>query len=61
MQWFEAAKSSISEDLDIIDAMFDQLGIGRLQTSAGAAGGVQYIPDYHMDLSKRRLMILLNF
>nr|WP_289038360.1 pur operon repressor [uncultured Allobacillus sp.] len=55
VKWFGAAKSSISEDLDIIDSMFEQLGIGRLQTSAGAAGGVQYIPDYDMALSKEKI------
>lgn len=43
---FEAAKSSISEDLDIIDRVFSDEGIGRLETIAGASGGVKYIPDY---------------
>ena len=55
VDWFDAAKSSISEDLDIIDAMFQQLGIGSLKTSAGAAGGVQYIPDYEKERSKEKI------
>ncbi|TFB21041.1 pur operon repressor [Filobacillus milosensis] len=42
---YEAAKSSISEDIDIIDGMFQKMGIGELTTVSGAAGGVQYIPD----------------
>lgn len=39
-----ASKSSISEDLDIIDKMFKEEEIGYLQRLPGAAGGVKYIP-----------------
>jgi purine operon repressor len=46
---YHASKSSISEDLDIIDYMFKHEGIGYLQRSAGAAGGVRYIPHYAKD------------
>lgn len=48
---YDAAKSSISEDLDIIDRVFLDEGIGRLETVAGAAGGVKYIPDYSANKS----------
>jgi purine operon repressor len=41
---FGAAKSSISEDLAIIRSVFDKMGLGRVETLAGAAGGVRYIP-----------------
>lgn len=41
---YESAKSSISEDLAIIKENFETLGVGRLQTLAGAAGGVCYLP-----------------
>ncbi|WP_174615337.1 pur operon repressor [Virgibacillus ihumii] len=41
---YQAAKSSISEDLGIVDRVLQEEGIGYLQTSAGAAGGVKYIP-----------------
>lgn len=41
---FKSAKSSISEDLGIIKGAFEHSGIGTLQTIAGAAGGVKYIP-----------------
>jgi purine operon repressor len=41
---FSASKSSISEDLDIIDKMFNQEEIGYLERLPGAAGGVKYIP-----------------
>ena len=41
---YGAAKSSISEDLAIIKEVFEEDGLGELQTLAGAAGGVKYIP-----------------
>lgn len=41
---YEAAKSSISEDLAIIKEVFEEEGTGELQTLAGAAGGVKYMP-----------------
>ena len=41
---FGAAKSSISEDVTIIDDALQQNGLGSLQTIAGAAGGVRYRP-----------------
>lgn len=42
---YDAAKSSISEDLAIVKATFEERGNGRLVTVPGAAGGVKYIPD----------------
>lgn len=41
---YQSAKSSISEDLLIVKSIFEEQGIGTLQTLAGAAGGVKYIP-----------------
>ncbi|MET3700057.1 pur operon repressor [Bacillus oleivorans] len=41
---YEAAKSSVSEDVAIIKETFEQRGFGTLKTVAGAAGGVQYFP-----------------
>ncbi|SMB86553.1 purine operon repressor, PurR [Desulfonispora thiosulfatigenes DSM 11270] len=43
-QMFQAAKSSISEDLTIIKNTLQDIGQGRLETVSGAAGGVQYLP-----------------
>jgi len=40
---FQAAKSSISEDLVIIKNLMNRLEIGRVETIAGASGGVRYI------------------
>ena len=41
---FQAAKSSISEDLTIVKETFEESGAGKLVTVSGAAGGVKYIP-----------------
>lgn len=41
---YGSAKSSISEDLDIIKEVLEEEGIGELVTLTGAAGGVKYVP-----------------
>ena len=41
---FSQAKSSISEDLRIIKAVFEEESIGRIETTHGAQGGVTFIP-----------------
>jgi purine operon repressor len=46
---YSSAKSSISEDLAIIKEVFEERGIGTLQTIAGAAGGVKYQVQASMD------------
>lgn len=38
----DAAKSTISEDIDILRKALDKHGLGELSTIAGAAGGVRY-------------------
>lgn len=43
---YTSSKSSLSEDLNIIDYMFQQEGIGFLKRLPGATGGVKYIPIY---------------
>jgi len=48
---YQAAKSSISEDLAIIKEVFESEGLGELMTVAGAAGGVKYIPKLSKSLS----------
>ncbi|WP_027339785.1 pur operon repressor [Halonatronum saccharophilum] len=42
---FEAAKSTISEDLSIIKRVFNIEKMGKVETVAGAAGGVRFIPN----------------
>lgn len=39
-EMFGAAKSTISEDIEILRASFETFGQGELTTVAGAAGGV---------------------
>ncbi|WP_088051764.1 pur operon repressor [Virgibacillus dakarensis] len=57
---YDAAKSSISEDLVIIDRVLKQEGLGHLQSVAGAAGGVRYIPDYAKEKSGQFIAELMN-
>ena len=55
-EMFGAAKSTISEDIDLVSAAFERFGLGRIETVAGAAGGVRYraIP------SRERTRTVLN-
>ncbi|MBQ8554988.1 MAG: pur operon repressor [Clostridia bacterium] len=39
---FGAAKSTMSEDIDILREVVSQFGLGELETVTGAAGGVRY-------------------
>lgn len=41
---FNAAKSSISEDIVIAKNILEELSLGSIQTIVGAAGGVKYLP-----------------
>ena len=41
---FGAAKSTISEDIASLRQAFDRFAIGRIETLAGATGGVRYAP-----------------
>ena len=41
---FSVAKSSLSEDLAAARTAFDKLELGKLETMAGATGGVRYVP-----------------
>lgn len=45
-------KSSISEDLDIIHAVFEQQGRGLLHRTTGASGGVRFIPKNAKEYSE---------
>ena len=41
---YEAAKSSISEDIAIIKKAFEESGLGDIETVTGASGGVIFTP-----------------
>ena len=56
---YQAAKSSISEDLAIVKETFEENGTGKLVTVSGAAGGVKFIPKV-MESEVRELMALLK-
>ena len=38
------AKSSVSEDIDILRGYFEKYGIGTIETIPGASGGVRFLP-----------------
>ena len=40
-----ANKSSLSEDISALKAVFEQRGLGRMETMPGAMGGVRFIPS----------------
>ena len=40
-----AAKSTISEDIVIVRELLEKLKMGKIETIAGAAGGVKFIPN----------------
>ncbi|MDD3334046.1 MAG: pur operon repressor [Eubacteriales bacterium] len=46
---FGAAKSTMSEDIDILRHVFETFGMGKLETVTGAAGGVRYRPCLSAD------------
>lgn len=55
---YNAAKASISEDLDIIDQLFQEEGLGYLRRTAGSAGGVMYIPESTSERGMRFVNLL---
>jgi purine operon repressor len=52
---YQSAKSSISEDLAIIKEVFEEDGIGDLNTLAGAAGGVRFVPRCRKDQALQKI------
>ncbi|MBE3554465.1 MAG: pur operon repressor [Thermicanus sp.] len=57
---YRAAKSSISEDLSIIKEVLEEEGVGLLQSRAGAAGGVLYIPYMPVTEARKKITALLE-
>ncbi len=54
MQTLGAAKSTISEDIAALRIAFQRFGLGRIETLAGAAGGVRFVPE--RDLRRIRVV-----
>lgn len=57
---YTASKSSISEDLDILNKMFIHEGIGKLKRTPGAHGGTVYMPSFDKDESERFIGVLCD-
>ncbi|MBS4750482.1 pur operon repressor [Granulicatella sp. zg-ZJ] len=55
---YDAAKSSISEDLFIIKETLEKRGTGTVETIPGAAGGARYIPLMSIYDAKQTLSFL---
>lgn len=53
---FNSAKSTISEDIDIVKGIINNLSMGKIVTIVGASGGVKYIPM----IGKEEIEKLLN-
>jgi purine operon repressor len=41
---FDAAKSTVSEDIELLRKVFAQFDLGSIETVTGAAGGVRFVP-----------------
>ena len=54
-EMFGAAKSTISEDIDLIAQAVSHFDLGRVETVAGAAGGVHFRAIPSMDKTRRIL------
>lgn len=52
---FNAAKSTVSEDIVIVKRIMEELKLGIVETIPGAAGGVKYIPFINSKEIKRAL------
>ena len=42
---FGVAKSTVSEDVDLLESIMSSYSLGRLETLPGASGGVKYLPE----------------
>jgi purine operon repressor len=52
-EMLNAAKSTISEDIVIVREVFKKLEMGTIETIAGAAGGIKYIPGIEKDGARK--------
>ena len=50
---FGAAKSTISEDIDLAQGILERFSLGSLETVTGAAGGVKFLPMGSEDANRR--------
>lgn len=57
---FDSARSTLSEDITIVKKVVDYLECGYVETVAGAAGGVRYIPGISKEDECNFIMELCN-
>lgn len=57
---YQSAKSSISEDLTIVNETFKEKGTGKLMTVTGAAGGVKFIPQMDEQSIRETISLLME-
>lgn len=55
-EMLNSAKSTISEDINIVQNLLSKLDIGSIETISGAQGGVRFVPRY----SKEKAMGILE-
>src|SRR3712207_8813836 len=54
-EMFDAAKSTISEDIVVVRETLNKLSMGNIETIAGAAGGIRYTYGISEDRKSTRL------
>lgn len=50
--YFNAARSTLSEDISIVKGVVEAIGAGSVETISGAAGGVRYLPGLSLEDEK---------
>lgn len=55
-QLFDASKTSVCEDVAIVKNALETLGMGKIETVSGAAGGVKYLPMVSVEEEKAVLL-----
>ncbi len=59
-EMFACAKSTLSEDVDILRNIMHKLQLGNIETISGAAGGVKYLPLLGSEQTKKVLKDLCS-
>lgn len=47
-----SAKSTVSEDIDLVQNLLEKFGLGFVESIPGSLGGVRFIPDYGKERAK---------
>lgn len=57
---FQSSKSTISEDIVVTKQAMEKVNLGKVETMAGAAGGVKFIPSTTVEQNKEILEEICN-